>query len=179
MPFITAEDGSAESAHYLGLADFLTRCVILKFAGERFYWKPPPDKATHRITLPVEVKTSWKDMVAQAATYARCMFGASPMRTFALVLAFNHNSNTLRFLVFHRGGLTASDGCHTAERDGLKEIARLFLTLALWRTAEEAGAVGCCSYGTYLLPADKECEMHVSAAVPGYHSGESRLEDCL
>ena len=119
----------------------------------------------HRINLPVEVKDDWKDIVAQAATYARCMFGASPLRTFALVLAFNHSTNTLRFLVFHRGGLTASDECNTAEPGGLEGIARLFLTLALWRTAEEAGAVGCCNDETYLLPADKEGETHVSAAV--------------
>ena len=129
---------------------------ISKLAEQRLYWKPTPDKPTYRITLPVEVKDDWKDMVAQAATYARCLFGASPMRTFALVLAFNHSSNALRFLVFHRGGLTASNECHTAKPKGLEGIARLFLTLALWRTAEEAGAVGCCNDETYLLPADKK-----------------------
>ena len=45
---------------------------ILAFAEERLYWKPPADKSTHRVTLPVEVKKQWKDMVSQAATYARC-----------------------------------------------------------------------------------------------------------
>jgi hypothetical protein len=47
--------------------------------GERLYWKPPADKPTHRIALPVEVKKQWRDMTSQAATYARCLFGVSPM----------------------------------------------------------------------------------------------------
>jgi len=137
------------------------------FEGSRLYWKPPADKATHRITLPVEVKKQWRTMTSQAATYARCLFGASPMRTFALVVAFNHESNTLRFLVFHRGGLTASEEYNITKRDGLEEVARLFLTLASWGTAEDAGIVTCCNDNTYLLPANQEGTYEVSAAVEG------------
>jgi len=106
-------------------------------------------------------------MVSQAATYARCLFSASPIRALALVLAFDHESNTLRFLVFHRGGLVASEGYNITERDGLEGIARLFLTLASWRTAEEAGIVTCCSDNTYLLPADRAGTCCMSAAVEG------------
>jgi hypothetical protein len=135
--------------------------------GEQLYWKPPADKPTHRITLPVEVKKQWRDMISQAATYARCLFGANPMRTFALVLAFNHKSNMLRFLVFHPGGLTASEEYNITEHDGLKEIARLFLTLASWCTAEEAGFITCCNDDTCLLPANQEGTLYVSAAVEG------------
>jgi len=138
---------------------------ISAFKEERLYWKPPADKPTHRITLPVEVKKQWRAMVSQAATYARCLFSASPIRAFALVLAFNHESNTLRFLVFHRGGLAASEEYNITERDGLEEIARLFLTLASWRTAEEEGVVTCCNNSTHLLPADQQGTLYVSAAV--------------
>ncbi|KAJ7666542.1 hypothetical protein B0H17DRAFT_879763, partial [Mycena rosella] len=56
------------------------------------------------IQIPVEVKDNWPDMVAQAATYARCLFSASPSRAFALVLAYHHTDCELRFLIFHRGG---------------------------------------------------------------------------
>ena len=146
---------------------------------ERLYWKPPPDKLTHRITLPVEVKNTWRGMVSQAATYARCLFGARPMRTFALVLAFNQKSSTLRFLVFHRGGLTASEEYDITRQDGLKEVTRFFLTLASWCTAEEAGVITCYSSTTYLLPKDEKGTSHVLAEVEDvlswYHCIRGRM----
>ncbi|KAF9644543.1 hypothetical protein BDM02DRAFT_3190520 [Thelephora ganbajun] len=141
--------------------------VISALREQRLYWNPPPGKHTHRITLPVEVKRQWRSMVSQAATYARCLFSSSPMRRFALILAFNQESNMFRFLAFHRGGLTASDEYNITERDGLKEIARLFLTLALWTTAEEAGLITCCNDTTYLLPGNQEGTGYVSATVKG------------
>ena len=103
---------------------------ISAFSKERLYWKPPPDKPTHMITIPVEVKDDWKTMTSQAATYARCLFSASPTITLALVLAFNQGINALRFLVFHHGGLTASKELNITKSDGLKDVARIFLTLA-------------------------------------------------
>ena len=138
---------------------------ISAFSKERLYWKPPSDKPTHRITIPVEVKNDWKSMTSQAATYARCLFSANPTITFALVLAFNQGTNALRFLVFHHGGLTASKECNIAEHDGLKDAARLFLTLTSWRTPGEAGIITCYNDTTYLLPGDKEGTRHVSAEV--------------
>ena len=132
---------------------------------DRLYWKPPADKPAHRIMLPVEVKKTWKEMVSQAATYARSLFGADPLRVFALVLGFDHNNNTLRFLVFHRGGLTASDPYNITEADKLEEVARLLLTLTSWSTAAEAGFTTCCNETTFLLPADNEGTDHVRATV--------------
>ena len=132
---------------------------------EQLYWKPPLDKSARRIMLPVEVKNEWKSMVSQAATYARCLFSANPTRTFALVLAFNQETNMLRFLAFHHGGLTASDECDITKQDGLKEVVRLFLTLASWGPAEEAGTITCYSGTTYLLPGDQKGTSHVSAEV--------------
>ena len=138
---------------------------ILPLAKETLYWKSPPEKSAHRVMLPVEVKKNWRNLVSQAATYARCLFDANPMRTFALVLGFNQERNTLRFLVFHHGGLTASEECNIADHVGLREATRLFLTLASWGTAEEAGFITCCSDSTYLLPKDKKGSNHVSTAV--------------
>jgi len=106
-------------------------------------------------------------MVSQAATYARCVFGASPVQTFALILAFNHDNSLLRFLVFHPGGLTASDEYNVTKRDGLKEITRLLLTLVSWHTAGDAGAIMCCNDTAYFLPADQEGEGNVSAIIEG------------
>jgi len=152
---------------------------ISQFCGEQLYWRPPPEKPGHGITLPVEVKNSWRDMVSQAATYARSLFSANPMRTFALVLGFNQEQNTLRFLVFHHGGLTASEECDITEKGGLKEVARLFLTLASWRTAEEAGFITCYSHSAYLIPTDPAGTNHLSAEVERilswHHSVRGRM----
>ena len=152
---------------------------ISAFSEEQLYWKPPLAKPAHRITLPVEVKNNWRNMVSQAATYARSLFSANPMRTFALVLAFNQERNTLRFLVFHHGGLTASEEHDITKKEGLKEVARLFLTLASWRTAEEAGFITCYNHSAYLLPRDQEGTNHVSAEVEGilswYHCVRGRM----
>jgi hypothetical protein len=105
---------------------------------EGMYWKPPIEKLTHMITLPAGVEKRWEVMVSQAATYIHCLFRASPpMRIFVLVLAFSCGSDAPRFLVFHCGGFTASEEYAITRCDGLKEIARLLLTLASWGTAEE------------------------------------------
>lgn len=138
---------------------------ISAFRGEQLYWRPPREKPNHRITLPVELKNNWRDMVSQAATYARSLFSANPMRIFALVLAFNQEQSTLRFLVFHRSGLTTSEECNITKEDGLKEVAHLFLTLTCWRTAEDAGFITCYSHSAYLLPRDQDGTNHVSAEV--------------
>jgi len=138
----------------------------LSAAGEeQLYWKPPPEKFGQRVMLPVEVKSDWRVLVSQAATYARSLFSANPARIFALVIGFNHVTNTLRFLVFHHGGLTASDECNITEEDGLREVAHLFLTLASWTTAEEAGFVTCYNHTAHLLPKDQSGTGHVSAEV--------------
>ena len=72
----------------------------------------------HAIRIPVEVKKSWPDTVAQAAAYARCMFAASSGRQYALVIALNHISTEVRFLFFHRGGLTASPAFNLNHNSG-------------------------------------------------------------
>jgi hypothetical protein len=132
---------------------------------ERLYWNPPSDQSALEIVLPVEVKGDWKDMISQAATYARSMFSARPNRIFALALAFNQKTKELMFLAFHHGGLAASEPYDISKRKGLEDVARLFLTIALWSTAEEAGFVPCCNDTTYLLPADKEGKDHMSLTV--------------
>ena len=145
--------------------------------GKRLLWKPPADQPANGIVLPVKVKKRWRDLVAQAATYARSLFSQRPTQMFALVLAFNHTANEFRFLVFHRGGLAASDPEFIGNVDNrkgkgkqkdkghLKGFARLFLTLALWTTAADTGIVPCGNDTTYLLPTDEEGETFVPLTV--------------
>ena len=84
----------------------------------------------HAIRIPVEIKNSWPDMVAQAATYARCMFAASSGRQYALVIALNHISTEVRFLFFHRGGLTASPAFNLKQNDGWMHFIGAMVGLA-------------------------------------------------
>ncbi|KAJ8454650.1 hypothetical protein ONZ45_g19220 [Pleurotus djamor] len=125
------------------------------------YWNNP--KSSLQILLPVEVKNndSWTAIVSQAATYARCLFSASPSRQFALVIGINHASKQLRFLVFHRGGLTASKALPMLEDGSRREILRLFLAILTWESAEDAGFAEWLSDAEIVLPRDKDDEQGI------------------
>jgi len=131
--------------------------------GQRLWWDPPQGKHSYRLTIPVEVKSNWHDLISQAATYARGLFSADWARTFALVLAFDHKQKELRFLAFHRGGLTASNFCKLTEKSGLKDVVRIFLALMLWSTPSDAGFLTCFSDAECKLPADREGASYISA----------------
>jgi hypothetical protein len=68
----------------------------------------PTEKVSWRdIRIAVEVKGAWPELVAQAAAYSRCMFASSRGQNYNLVIGFNHKTCEVRFLFFHRGGVTA------------------------------------------------------------------------
>ena len=85
----------------------------------------PQNPHINQVLFPVEIKNHWAPMVDRAATYARCLFSASPSRHFAVVLGFRHIEPDLRFLVFHRGGLTGSQTLHVKDETGQKDILRI------------------------------------------------------
>ena len=99
----------------------------------------PQNPLEKQVLLPVEVMADWAPMVLQAATYARCLFSASPSRQFALVLGFRHVTTELRFLAFHRSGLTGSKPLSVEDEAGKKDILRILLSILNWRSAEDAG----------------------------------------
>lgn len=97
----------------------------------------PTIKGENPIEIPVAVNKGWPELVCQAATYARCLFDASPLRKFALVLCFEHATKQLRFVIFHRGGLTAS---HALSVDiDIKDILLMFIAILTWDSAADAG----------------------------------------
>ena len=106
--------------------------------GRRVAWSPP-DTSMDQVLIPVEVKANWAPMVIQAATYARCLFSASPSRQFSVVLGFRHTEAQLRFLVFHRSGLTGSKPCSVEDPRGQKDILRIFLSILQWTSTNDAG----------------------------------------
>jgi len=142
---------------------------------ETLYWGPLDSKSAHGITLLVETGGSWKEAVSQATGSARRSFGASQVRSFVLVLAFNRVSQALRFLIFHHGGVAASEPCNIAEPGELKEIVRMFLALAFWNTPVGTGFTPSCIGTKYALPADRFGKTYVVAVADDVLSRSLRV----
>ena len=142
---------------------------------ELLHRDPRRGKPTNWLMLPVETKGSWKETVSKASDAARCLFGANRVRSFVLALAFDQGEKALRFLIFHHGGLTASEPCKITASGGLKEIVRLFLVLASWSTPGDAGFACCCTNTEYALPADQLGENCVLAEVDEVLSCSPRI----
>ena len=128
------------------------------------YWDPLGGKPTDQPTLPVEVGTSWKNIVSCACEDTCHLFNASGTQLFSVVLGFNRDEKTLRFLIYHHGGFTASWPCNITQPEGLREIGRLFLALVSWRTPGDAGFIPSYTSSTYVLPADQSGESYTLAA---------------
>ncbi|KAJ3810046.1 hypothetical protein F5876DRAFT_42624 [Lentinula aff. lateritia] len=124
-----------------------------KVKSARLYWNPPV-KNTSPILLPVEVKDNWIELVCQAATYARCLFSTSPLRQYSLVLGYNHKEGTFRFLIFHRGGLSASLPLDLHDEDSHKSLLHVFLSLLSCSHARDAGIAAWCNERQFKLPVD-------------------------
>ncbi|KAJ7211362.1 hypothetical protein GGX14DRAFT_624497 [Mycena pura] len=133
------------------------------------YWSPPdpPDPLNPYppILIPVEIKNNWPELVRQAATYARCLFSARPLRKTALVLGYNHVTKEFRFLLFHRGGLTASHVLHPRTLDGRKQMVHVFLALLTCRNISDTGFPDWCNDNQFKLPVDKDGTRHVIADI--------------
>jgi len=131
---------------------------------ERVAWSPQ-NPLIKQVLLPVEVKSDWAPMVNQAATYARCLFSASPSRQFAAVLGFRHTKSELRFLVFHRGGLTGSQSLSVNDEHGQKDTLCVLLSILNWRSPEDAGFLKFCNDFEVSLFRHKDDEGGVVARV--------------
>ena len=114
-------------------------------SGQRTAWSPRRNADAKQVLFPVAVKAEWAPMINQAATYARCLFSASPSRHFVVALGFRHTSAQLRFLVFHRGGLAASHELSVYNKDHQKGILRIFLSILSWKSAGDAGFLEFCN----------------------------------
>ena len=117
------------------------------------YWRRPGSNG-HELLIPVEVKAGWQDLVRQAGTYAHCLFTASPLREFALVLGYEHLLQECRILVFHRGGLTSSPALKL-DANGIKDLLHIFLAIMSWKTVVDAGLPLWCNDSNMILPSAK------------------------
>ena len=116
------------------------------------YWRRPASNG-HELLIPVEVKKGWKDLVCQAGTYARCLFMASPLRKFVLVLGYEYDTQEIRILVFHHGGLTSSQALKL-NANGIKDL-HIFLAILSWKTVVDAGLPLWCNDSNMISPVKK------------------------
>ena len=105
------------------------------------YWGEVPSSDSNgvHIEMVVEVKGNWRELAAQAGTYARCQFIASPSRTFVLVLGFNLDEGNMRFMLYHRSGLTATEKISLKDEEGRKEFLGILLAVLSWQKQSDAG----------------------------------------
>ncbi|KAF5357438.1 hypothetical protein D9757_013324 [Collybiopsis confluens] len=114
------------------------------------FWSPKPGK--RGLKIPVEVKKSWFRLVKQAGTCARALFSAHPLRQFVLVIGYNHAEYAMRFLVFHRGGLTASTPLLLDTKTGQNDFILLLSAILTWKTPQDAGFPAWCNENQIFLP---------------------------
>jgi hypothetical protein len=91
------------------------------------------------LAVGVKLDEDWPAVVAQAARSAQTLFWARQHRKFGLVIGFRHTTLELRFLIVHRGGVTASKALSVVEEGERKDILRIFLSMLMWRTEDDAG----------------------------------------
>jgi hypothetical protein len=111
--------------------------LILK-RGEKL---KPTERARWRdVDVAIEVKSDWRNLVLQAATYARALFYSNWTRTFALVIGINHTSRSARFMFFHRGGMTSTrELTMDGENPIFKDFVRMLDTIFSCSEPETAG----------------------------------------
>ncbi|KAF4605844.1 hypothetical protein EYR40_004634 [Pleurotus pulmonarius] len=88
-----------------------------------------------------EVKSSWRQLVPQAGTYARCMFAASDHRIFIPMLALDHSTSTFRLLFYHRSGVLATHVMDLHTASGFKDFVSTIVGIWLWREPSQIGYV--------------------------------------
>ncbi|RPD55403.1 hypothetical protein L226DRAFT_538241 [Lentinus tigrinus ALCF2SS1-7] len=117
------------------------------------YWsRASPGDNEMEIDFAVEVSNNWKELVMQASTYARAQNSAMPLRAFSLVIGVNHSTNELRFLLYHRGGLTASRPIRIDTAHGVLQVQKVLFSILLWQTPQDAGLPSFTNGDDFLLP---------------------------
>jgi len=109
----------------------------------------------HQIQLAVEVKSDWRLLLLQIATYARACLSAAPHRRFVVCIGFNQLKEEFKVFVFHSGGVAASTALSLESISGRRSFVQFLLTLGLWQNAEDAGYLKFTNGHTYALPSYK------------------------
>ncbi|KAI9435686.1 hypothetical protein H4582DRAFT_615904 [Lactarius indigo] len=74
------------------------------------------------VAVIIEVKDHSLNTVKQLATYARDHLSLDRRRSFSIAIAIDHKALTLRFLCFHRSGVSSSELLKLKEKDGFRSV---------------------------------------------------------
>ncbi|KAF4565524.1 hypothetical protein EYR36_002095 [Pleurotus pulmonarius] len=122
--------------------------------GLRIYW--------YHAMLGGEVKLSWPELVAQAATYARCIFAATEHRVFIPILCLNHAEGSFRLCLYHRGGLLASTAMNLKTIVGFHLFVSTIVGLWQWDSLKKAGCEPSMSHSHISF---NDCQYRVTAVL--------------
>lgn len=119
-----------------------------------------PDR--FQIEMPVEVKGDWRLMIRQLGSYCRAQFSAFPLRAATVGIAVDHTKYCLRFVIFHRGGLTATSVLNLTSTKDRKEIQELMLAILLWQSPRDACLPSFTDGRRFRFPIPAFCEYEIS-----------------
>jgi len=144
---------SVEGAHPVKPDLILTRHKKLG-PKERVRWRD--------VDVAIEVKSEWQNLVLQGASYARALFYSNWTRTFALVIGINYKSRGIRFMFFHRGGVTSTrELTMDGEKPMFSEFVRVLGAIFSWSEPETAGflptASPDCAFGCISILSSRTC----------------------
>ncbi|KAH9049708.1 hypothetical protein EDB84DRAFT_1672533, partial [Lactarius hengduanensis] len=84
--------------------------------------KPNQKISWNDVAIIVEVKRKRLELIQQLSTYARCYLAIDRRRSFSIAIAFNHENLRMRFLIFHRAGLSSSHELSLREEAGFQSV---------------------------------------------------------
>ncbi|KAF7316184.1 hypothetical protein MIND_00136600 [Mycena indigotica] len=119
--------------------------------GIRLVWNRLDSKDI-QIQIVVEVKNEWTELIRQAATYGRAAFSAFPLLTWVLAMGYNQATGKLRFLIFHRGGLTCSPPLNIFDDAGRDDCLKIIMAVLTCNTPSAHGYVEWCDGPRVRLP---------------------------
>ncbi|KAH9060905.1 hypothetical protein EDB87DRAFT_515058 [Lactarius vividus] len=74
------------------------------------------------VAIIIEVKSKRLELIQQLSTYARCYLATNRRRSFSIAIAFDHEKLRMRFLIFHRAGLSSSHELSLHEEAGFQSV---------------------------------------------------------
>ncbi|KAF7416024.1 hypothetical protein PC9H_002811 [Pleurotus ostreatus] len=104
----------------------------------RLYW--------YQTLIVGDVEGHWGDLVAQAGTYARCLFAATEHRIFIPMFLFCQDNLSFRVCLYHRGGLLATTPMALATKAGFREVVATIVGIWQWETLSQAGYDPCMTH---------------------------------
>ncbi|KAG9224224.1 hypothetical protein CCMSSC00406_0004723 [Pleurotus cornucopiae] len=104
----------------------------------RLYW--------YQTLIVGDVEGHWGDLVAQAGTYARCLFAATEHRIFIPMFLFCQDDLSFRVCLYHRGGLLATTPMALATKAGFREVVATIVGIWQWETLSQAGYDPCMTH---------------------------------